>query len=259
MGIDQIPKDAEFASAVFEMRGGAFFIRLSTFRPKSEGPSAYGAVGIDLGIAKQMSLSNGLELEEGVPESKRIGRIRREFSRRMRYGKNRRKSLLKLERENEKLNNHRRDIRNKIVSEIVSSYSTVVVQDDNISVWQKIWGRQMRRSAIGVITSALKERAHTLVTVPRSVPTTKQCSRCKATQQVALRERTYKCVHCGFIIDRNLNSAINILDEGVPAGRRESTPVDMKTAARMMRRLNSVSGILASLVKETGSPRNQIS
>jgi transposase len=102
--------------------------------------------------------------------------------------------------------------------------------------------------------SALKKRAHTPVVVPRFVPTTKTCSRCGAVREIDLRERIYQCSNCDLVIDRNLNSAINIGHEGgVPTERREFTPVDTKATTEMMEYLNGIPSVSASLVDEAGS------
>ena len=71
-------------------------------------------------------------------------------------------------------------------------------------------------------------------------------------------ERTYQCHNCGLRIDRNLNSALNIQNEGtVPTGHREFTPVDTKAATKMMD-YNSIPNISASLVEEAGNPRLKV-
>jgi putative transposase len=49
-----------------------------------------------------------------------------------------------------------------------------------------------------------------LVTAPRFFPSTKTCSRCGNCQEVALKERTYRCAHCGLVLDRDTNAAANL-------------------------------------------------
>ncbi|WP_155641222.1 zinc ribbon domain-containing protein, partial [Heyndrickxia coagulans] len=45
-------------------------------------------------------------------------------------------------------------------------------------------------------------------------PSTKKCSCCGAEKPVKLSERTYRC-SCGYVADRDYNSAINIKNEGI--------------------------------------------
>ncbi len=255
MGTNQIPEEAELSSAVLKQKSGNYYFLISTFQPEIKGRPLNGALGIDMGIEKQMTLSNGLDIMEGVKNTRRLKLIQRVVSRRVKYSSNWRKALRKLYQEYGRISNKKRDIKNKVVGKVVSTYGTIVVQDDSVAGWQKTWGRQVQESALGGITSALKQRAHTSIVIPRGHPTTMECSRCGATQKVALRERTYRCQRCGYTIDRNLNSAINILKEGVPAERRESTPVDIETATKMLEYFNGIPYVRASLVVETGSPR----
>jgi putative transposase len=41
--------------------------------------------------------------------------------------------------------------------------------------------------------------------------TSKMCSRCRNLQPMPLYKRTYRCTECGLVLDRDVNSAINIL------------------------------------------------
>ena len=51
----------------------------------------------------------------------------------------------------------------------------------------------------------------TLVVADRWYPSSKTCSRCKAVKaKMSLSERTYRCEHCGLVIDRDLNASINL-------------------------------------------------
>jgi putative transposase len=254
MGLKQIPEGAELTIATLEQKDGDYFLHITTFQPKVEKRFPMKSLGVDFGIDKQLTLSTGLDIKEGVLPTKRISRIHRELSRRKRYGKNYQKTLLKLNKEYGWQTNQRTDIKNKIVSRLTSTYETISVQDDNIRGWQKMWGRRIQASAIGGIMSALKKKANTLVVVPRFIPTTKTCSSCGTVQEVGLEERIYQCRKCRLVIDRNLNSSINIRNEGVPTERREFTPVDTKAATGMMEYFNSILGVSASLVEEAGSP-----
>ena len=66
---------------------------------------------------------------------------------------------------------------------------------------------------------AFKERLDTkvaeyngkIVVIPKGTPTTQRCSSCGClpTTKIGLDIRTYVCEHCGFTVDRDVNSAIN--------------------------------------------------
>ncbi len=257
-GVEQIPRNAEIANANLLQRAGNYFLRITTFQQKAS-QGVDGSIGIDFGIARQLTLSNGISISESVYPTRRVGRIHRELSRRAPQGRNRQKTELKLRKEYAKTANQRKDIRNKIVAKLTAQYTTICIQDDNIKAWQRMWGRRVEASAIGGIIRDFRRKTRTLVVVPRFRPTTKMCSRCGGSNEINLAERSYHCQHCDLLIDRDLNAATNILHEGVPTERREVTPGDMRTSTEILGYLNGIPKVSASLVVEPGSPRRFLS
>ena len=69
----------------------------------------------------------------------------------------------------------------------------------------------------------------TAVMIDRWYPSTKTCSGCGNIQDMKLSDRVYRCDVCGLVIDRDLNSAYNILKEGVMIGQElpEFKPVEI--------------------------------
>jgi transposase len=63
--------------------------------------------------------------------------------------------------------------------------------------------------------------------------TTQECCRCHARQHMPLGKRTYRCGHpdCGLVLDRDVNSAINILQRFL-ARRGPHTDESVRCAAR---------------------------
>ena len=44
----------------------------------------------------------------------------------------------------------------------------------------------------------------------------KKCSKCgKRKKKLKISQRIYRCKYCGLVIDRDLNAAINIKNEGI--------------------------------------------
>ena len=98
----------------------------------------------------------------------------------------------------------------------------------------------------GAVISRLKQNLETLILVDRYEATTKTCSRCgNRKEEITLSDRTYKCEKCGLAIDRDLNSAINILKIGLtkvetttiknlPLDWWDVKPVERETTARVL-------------------------
>ena len=55
----------------------------------------------------------------------------------------------------------------------------------------------------------------TLIKAPPDFPSTQMCSsQCGGLQEMPLERRVYECPRCGFVLDRDLNAAINLKQYG---------------------------------------------
>ena len=60
-----------------------------------------------------------------------------------------------------------------------------------------------------------KKYGRTLEFVGRYYPSSKLCSSCgHKKKDLKLKDRMYECTSCGIVLDRDLNAAINIRNEG---------------------------------------------
>jgi len=256
-GLIQIPKDAEIASSLLLKKHGDYYLHVTTYQTKvivDSEPRESKSVGIDLGIKNQLTLSNGIRINYEVPISKRIRRLCKKLSRKKDHSRNWWKGKTKLEKAYAETTNMKRDIRNKLVRKLTLEFETICLQDDSIQAWQRIWGKRILNTSLGGITRALEKKARTFSEVERGAPTTEECSRCGARNKIRLNDRIYTCVHCGLVIDRDLNGSRNIEKRGVPMVHRESTPADTLAATLMVEYFNRIPYVRASMVVETGSP-----
>jgi transposase len=147
-----------------------------------------------------------------------------------------------------------------LVAYLKTQYPTVCFQDENIKTWKRIWGRKMYDTALGGFMSILKERIHTPIEVDRFFASTQLCSQCGARHPISLANRTYVCSTRGLLRDRDVNSAINILLEGLTHyGGTERTDINMPvetstTTVTMVQYFSTIPYVTASRVVEAGSP-----
>ena len=222
------------------------------------------AVGIDFGVANKLTLSNGLSIDFEVKESKRLKRLQKELARKKKGSKNRERVLKKLQREYERLTNIRRDIHNKLLA-LLRYYGVVVYQDDDVKAWHEGWfGSQVQHAGIGRLKARLRNNLAT-IPVGRFEATTQECCVCGWKQKLSLSDRVYYCPVCGSVLDRDLNSAINILKKGLDLAHNQVVGVDRPelTPGRGWRRgerelvakiLGSNPYIKATALVEAGSP-----
>jgi len=102
-------------------------------------------------------------------------------------------------------------------------------------------------SQLQAFTSYKAAEAGAVVKFVDPYGTTANCSSCGFHVPKTLSERMRECPNCGFILDRDWNAAVNVLNR-VGWGTAESTPVE--TAPLLQPRAVGASG-----VHESGSPR----
>ncbi|MFA4934963.1 MAG: transposase [Candidatus Methanoperedens sp.] len=256
-GLKQIPEGADIANGILIHKNGNYYLSITTYQEKEKTVCIVESVGIDFGLSKQLTLSNGTAIQYAIPVSPKLRKLARKLSRQQLHSKNWNKTRIKLNKEYEKANNIKKDIKNKVVSHLKDKCGTVCFQDENVKAWQRIWGRKILYTSIGGIISTLKKRVHTPIEVDRMYPSTKTCSNCGNIQEIALDERVYVCKNCGKVMDRDYNSSINIETEGlkqVGMVRTELTPVEIESSTlTSLRYFNSIPYVKASLVYESGS------
>jgi len=252
MGVDQIPKNAEFANANLVKKNGDFYLYITVFLPKEEKLSHEKSIGIDFGCDKPLTLSNGIQIQYNIPVDRKIKKLHRKFSRQQKHSKNKQKTIIKLNKAYDKKNHQKKDINKKILNILGNNYK-IAIQDENIKGWQKGGhGKKINQTAIGGLISGIKKLPGTVI-VDRFFPSTKTCSRCGHVQKVELFERVFTCKNCGLVINRDLNSAVN-LDNQVPQDMGKLKPVETKSSTlKIMERLNVIPFVKASLVNEIGT------
>jgi putative transposase len=227
-GLEQIPDIVEYANAILVRKPSGYYLKVTCFLPKEEIKNKEKMIGIDFGIKDTAVFSNGEKINVKVPVN--VEKYQRNMSRKVLRGKNRWRCKQILIKRYENINNRKKDLRNKTVSSLVKSYETIVIQNENVKAWQSgLFGKQIGQSCLGGIISDLKKKSHTLIMVDRFFPSTQLCPKCGQLKKLSLSERIYIC-DCGYTNDRDINSAINILINGVGTERIEFTPMEMETA-----------------------------
>ncbi|WP_457567007.1 RNA-guided endonuclease InsQ/TnpB family protein [Desulfurobacterium sp.] len=219
LGLHQIPENSEPANAQLVKKPSGYYLYLTCYLQKEKAleeikkKQTRQPIGIDLGIKHQITLSNGEKISWYAEETKRLKKLQKTLSRKQKGSKNYFKTKLKIQKEWEYIQNKRKDALNKAISHL-KKFSLIAIQNDSIKGWHEgYFGKQVQNTGIGGITARLKRLA-TLIPVffvDRYEPTTQVCSFCGHRQKIPLSERTYKCPLCGKEIDRDVNSAKNIL------------------------------------------------
>ena len=120
----------------------------------------------------------------------------------------------------EKIRNQRKDFQHKLSSSLAESYDAVCVEDLNLKGMAGgfHFGKGVHDNGYGLFLSMLEykleERGKYLIKVDRYFASSKICSVCgKKKEELSLSDRIY-CCECGNRMDRDVNAAVNIMNEG---------------------------------------------
>lgn len=133
------------------------------------------------------------------------------------------KQLNRLQKKTRHVANQRKDFLHKKSTEIANQYDFVAVESLNMEdiAGRFSLGKATKDNAYGVFLQMLEyklqERGKTLVKVDKYFPSSQLCSCCgiKNPTLKDLKVREWTCPNCGAHHDRDVNAAINILNEGL--------------------------------------------
>ena len=193
-------------------------------------------VGVDLGIEKLATLSDGTFFENIRTLKKhenRLKRLQRQLSRKRKGSNNSRKQVLKIQRLHTRIKNTRKDYLHKITTYLITRYKTIAIENLNVSGMVKNHHLAKAISDLGLcefrrqLEYKSQLRGNNLIIVDRWYPSSKLCSRCgHVNNDLKLNDRVFKCPKCGLVIDRDLNASINLLNYGRASSARTYTPVE---------------------------------
>jgi putative transposase len=196
-------------------------------------------VGADLGVKQLVTLTSplmGLSDVHGhvanpqhmETEFDRLVQLNRRLSRCVKGSKNYAKLRLSRQRLHGRIARTRNLHLHRLSTTLAGSFETVVLEDLDVggmvkrskkdttkalrsSILDAGWG-ELRRQ----LTYKTQDRGHRVVVVNRFYPSSKKCSHCGETKaKLARSDRVFECSTCGISLDRDVNAARNIRDEGI--------------------------------------------
>ena len=189
-------------------------------------------IGIDLGINNYLVDSDNNVVEN--PKilnyyKKELRTKQKNLSRKKKGSNNRKKAKKSVAKLYEKITNVRRDFLHKLTTKLVKENKFIVMEKLDIKQMsqQKFFNaRNMLDCSWGKFGGLLNykaENAGCLVVKVNPKNTSKMCSSCGNLQDMPLWKRIYEC-DCGLILDRDYNSAKNILKLGQELSYVENNP-----------------------------------
>lgn len=177
-------------------------------------------VGVDLGIKALATLSTG-EVIMGAKSYKKyaakLSRIQWLNRHKILGSNNGQKAQAKIARLHRKIANIRKDTLHKLTTLLAKNHGVIVIEDLNVSGMMANHKLAASVADMGFfefrrhLTYKCDLYGSKLVIADRWFPSSKICSNCGTKKEtLSLSERVFECSHCGCVIDRDLNAAVNL-------------------------------------------------
>jgi len=219
--------------------GGKWFASIQTEREVEQPvPTATSAIGIDVGIARFATFSDGSFIEplnSFKKHEKRLAKYQRRMSRKTRFSKNWHKAKRKVQKVHTTIANARKDFLHKKTAEISKNHAMVAVEDLQIKNMSKSAAGNAEKPGKNVAAKSRLNKAildqgwfefrrqldyklewngGILIAVPPQY-TSQTCPCCghvaKANRQTQAK---FECVACGYANNADVVGAMNILARG---------------------------------------------
>lgn len=205
---------------------GKYFAVLTVkFEPKPR-PNKEGKIGIDLGVKRYYTDSNGnvVENPKNLKQSlKQLIRAQRSLSRKVKQSKNFVKQRKRVAIIYEKIFNRRNDFLQKLSSTLINENQVICIEDLKPAnmIRNRHLAREISDAAWGTFRRMLEYKSdwygNNLIVIPTFYPSSQLCSHCgfKNSDVKNLAIRQWTCSQCGTKHDRDHNASINILKYGL--------------------------------------------
>jgi putative transposase len=204
-----------------------WFVSIAVEMPEDIPLNEHPPVGVDVGLNRLATLSDGRQYENQRPlvhQLKKLRRLNKELARRTKGGKNWLKTKDTLGRAHYEIASIRLDWLQKLTTEIATTSGIVAVEDLHVKglIRNRCLSRAFSDAAVGKLLDLLESKVAAqgsmLLKVDRFFPSSQLCHCCGARKtDLQLSDRVFMCPdpECGYTGDRDENASRNIVLEAL--------------------------------------------
>lgn len=216
-------EDAKVVSAAVKHQADGWYVVIQVELEEERRTDSNSFVGVDVGCTQLAVASDGTACDSPAKLKdleRQLKRRQRLLSRKAKGSNNRAKARLKVARTWQRINNIKQDTVHKFTALIAKNHGTVCIEKLDVKAMQTgdnaLVRKGVQASCMSEILRQLKYKCNNFIEVDRFYPSSKTCSSCGSVNaELTLADRTYHCPSCGYTINRDLNAALNLRNEGL--------------------------------------------
>lgn len=214
------------SATISQVPSGKYFVSILVEAKHIPTKSTGCMIGIDLGIKDLLITSNGEKFDNIRTTKKyedKLAKEQRKLSHKVKGSKNWNKQRIKVARIHEKIRNTRINNLHKISHKLINENQVIISENLTVSNMMKNHNLAKAISDCGwyelarQLTYKADWNNRQYIKIGRFVPSSQTCSVCGhiniETKDLSVRQ--WICPQCGTKHDRDINAAINILNEGL--------------------------------------------
>ena len=234
---EQIPSDVKYNNPRITYDNKYWYISVGVKVNKNQEKLTDISLGIDLGL-KDLAICSDGKVFKNINKTKKVKKLEKRLKQKQRqisrkYELNKivkggscqfikTKNIEKLENTTKLIHRKLANIRNNYLHQVTTSIVKtkpyrIVIEDLNVigMMKNKHLSDSVRKQCFHKFRQYITYKAElngiVLVIADRFYPSSKTCSECGSIKKdLKLKDRIYKCPHCGTVIDRDYNASLNL-------------------------------------------------